>query len=124
MYQCVCVCVCVCVCLKLELLPRDTKLQVTPAVEKASILAKRGCIGFIGAWASSPTIEVSKLLALQSIDRVIVGPSAASPQLSEAKFSNFLRTGVSEDVVAKLMINLMTGPLFFFIFLAVLVWSI
>ena len=111
-------------CLKLELLPRDTKLQVTPAVEKASILAKRGCIGFIGAWASGPTIEVSKLLALQSIDRVIVGPSAASPQLSEAKFSNFLRTGVSEDVVAKLMINLMTGPFFLFFFLVVLVWSI
>ena len=95
--------------MQLEMLPRDTKLQVTPAVENASILAKRGCLGFIGAWASSPTIEVSKLLALQSIDRAIIGPSAASPQLSEAAFSNFLRAGVSEDVVARLMTRLMKG---------------
>ena len=86
-------------------------MQARHAVDQAADLAKHGCVGYIGAWASSPTIAVSEFLALKSINRAIIGPSAASSQLSKPKYRNFLRTGVSEEDPAKLTANLMTGSL-------------
>ena len=100
------------VSVKLKLLVRDTKLEGQTAANEASNLAKRGCVGFIGPWASGPTIRVSNLLSIPSIDRALIGFSATSPQLSEDEFSNFLRTKESDAVSSKLMAKLMEGPLF------------
>ena len=100
------------VSVKLKLLVRDTKLEGQTAANEASNLAKRGCVGFIGPWASGPTIRVSNLLSIPSIDRALIGFSATSPQLSEDEFSNFLRTKESDAVSSKLMAKLMKGPLF------------
>ena len=100
------------VSVKLKLLVRDTKLEAQTAANEASNLAKRGCVGFIGPWASGPTIRVSNLLSIPSIDRALIGFSATSPQLSEDEFSNFLRTKESDAVSSKLMAKLMKGPLF------------
>ena len=100
------------VSVKLKLLVRDTKYEGQTAANEASNLAKRGCVGFIGPWASGPTIRVSNLLSIPSIDRALIGYSASSPQLSEHEFSNFLRTKQSDAVFSKLMAKLMKGPSF------------
>ena len=84
-------------------------MSATHAVDQAADLAKYGCAGYIGAWASSPTMALSKFLAQPPIDRAIISPSAASPKLSEPEYTNFLRTGVSEEVSANLMATLMIG---------------
>ena len=86
-------------------------MDANHARDKAGDLDKHDCVGYVGFWTSSPTIEVSKFLAKPSIDRALISPAAASPELSKPQFWNFLRTGVSEEVVARLMAKMMAGPL-------------
>ena len=95
------------VVLQLELLVRDSKSQVKHAENEASKLVKFGCVGYTGAWASGPSIALAKLLSVESINRAIMGYSAASPQLSKDDFSNYVRT--SPSTAAKLLVKLMKG---------------
>ena len=97
---------------KLKLLVGDTKLEAQRAANEASNLAKSGCVGFIGPGFSGPSVRVSNLLSMPSIDRAIISYSATSPQLSTDEFSNFLRTKESDAVPAKLIAKLMTGLLY------------
>ena len=85
-------------------------MDANHARDKAGDLHKHDCVGYVGFWTSSPTIEVSKFLAKPSIDRALISPAAASPELSKPQFWNFLRTGLSEGDGARLMTKLM-GPL-------------
>lgn len=78
-------------------------------MELAYGLSQSHCVGFIGPYTSGSTMDVSKLLSIPSIDRALMGYSATSSQLSDSSFSNFLRTIPSDDVLAKLMANLMAG---------------
>ena len=94
---------------KLELLVRDTKIQTEYALEETYNLVKRNCVGFIGAWDSGTTVEVSKLLSIPSIDRAIIAYSATSSRLSESDFSNVLRTKESDQVPVQVAAELMTG---------------
>ena len=98
-----------CMSVKLKLLVSDTRVQTKYALEETYNLAKRNCVGYIGAWNSGTTIEVSNLLSIPSIDRAIIAYSASSPRLSERDFSNVLRTKESDAVPTKLMAKLMTG---------------
>ena len=95
--------------MKLKLLVRDTKLQTEYALQEVDNLARHNCVGYIGAWKSDTTIEVSELLSIPSIDRTITAYSASSPRLSEPAFSNVLRTKESDEIQAKLMAKLMSG---------------
>ena len=92
---------------KLELLVSDIKTETTYALEQTYNRAQDNCVAFIGTWTSATTIEISKMLAIPSIDRGIIGYSATSPRLSE--FSNVLRTKASDEVATKLMAKLMRG---------------
>ena len=96
-------------CAKLELLVEDSKNQAKHALDGALNLVQHDCVSFIGAWASGPTMKVSTFLSIPSINRAIIGPSQTSPQLSESRFSNFLRTPPSDDVAANHMAELMKG---------------
>ena len=100
---------CIVLSVKLKLLVSDTKTQTKYALEEAYNLAKHNCVGYIGAWNSDTTIEVSNWLSIQSINRAIIAYSASSPRLSEPDFSNVLRTKESDEVLTKLMAKLMTG---------------
>ena len=99
----------VCIPVKLKLLVRDTKLQTEYALQEVDNLARHDCVGYIGAWNSGTTIEVSELLSIPSIDRAITAYSASSPRLSEPDFSNVLRTKLSDEVGTKLISKLMRG---------------
>ena len=77
------------------------------AEDEASKLATFNCVGYIGSWASGPTIALAKLLSRQSINRALMGYSAGSPQLSKEEFSNFVRA--SPAVETKLIVKLMKG---------------
>ena len=101
-----------CLLMKLKLLVSDTKIQTKYTLEEAYSLAKRDCVGFIGAWTSGTTMQASKLLSISSIDRAIIAYSASSPRLSEPDFSNVLRTKLSDEVGTKLMTKLMRGLYF------------
>ena len=92
---------------QLELLVRDTKLQVKHAENEASKLVKFGCVGYTGSWASGPSIALAKLLSVESINRAIMGYSAASPQLSKDDFSNYVRA--NPKVETKMVVKLMKG---------------
>lgn len=94
---------------KLELLVGDSKIESKHALGAAFTLAKEDCVAFIGAWASGPTMAVSKWLSIPLIDRVLIGPSSTSALLSGPQYSNFLRIPPSDDVPAKLMADLMRG---------------
>ena len=95
--------------MKLELLVSDTKVQTKYALEEAYKLANHNCVGYIGAWTSGTTIEVSNWLSIPSIDRAIIAYSASSPRLSEPDFSNVLRTKESDEVPTTLIAKLMGG---------------
>ena len=95
--------------MKLELLVRDSKIQVKHALDEVFNLAKHSCVGYLGAWTSATTKKVSELLSIPSIDRSIIAHSATSPELSESRFSNVLRTKPADDIAAKLMTQLMKG---------------
>ena len=103
---------CIVLSVKLKLLVRDTRVQTKYALEETYNLAKHNCVGYIGAWNSGTTIEVSNLLSIPSIDRAIIAYSASSPRLSEPDFSNVLRTKESDVVPTKLIAKLMTGMYF------------
>ena len=93
----------------------DTKRQETLALSEAYRHFQKRSVGFIGAASSSPTVAVSKWLSIPSIDRAMISYSATSPELSEPRFSNFLRTPPSDDVPAQLMAQqLMKGPEYVF----------
>ena len=92
---------------QLELLVRDSKSQVKHAENEASKLVKFGCVGYTGAWASGPSIALAKLLSVESINRAIMGYSAASPQLSKDDFSNYVRA--NPKVETKMVVKLMKG---------------
>ena len=96
---------------KLKLLVGDSKVQSKHALGAAFNLAKQDCVAFIGAWASGPTMAVSKWLSIPLIDRVLLGSSSTSPLLSGPAYSNFLRIPPSDDVPAQLMAKLMKGLL-------------
>ena len=97
--------------LKLELLVRDSKIQVKHAMDEVLDLARHSCVGYLGCWTSATTKKVSELLSIPSIDRSIIAHSATSPELSESRFSNVLRTKPADDIAAKLMTQLMKGRL-------------
>ena len=96
---------------KLKLLVRDTKIQTKHALDEVHKLAKRGCVGYIGAWTSGLTMEVSKLLSIPSIDRAMIAYSAESPELNDPSFSNILRTKPSFEVAANMFAKLMKSQL-------------
>ena len=98
-----------CVSVKLNLLVSDTRVQTKYALEETYNFAKHNCVGYIGAWNSGTTIEVSNLLSIPSIDRAIIAYSASSPRLSEPDFSNVLRTKQSDEVLAILIAKFMRG---------------
>ena len=91
---------------QLRLLVRDSKVQPSHAVGEAFDLAKHDCVGFIGPASSGSTELVSRFLALEAIDRAVISYSATSAELSESRFSNFLRTPPTDDYQAKLMAKL------------------
>ena len=95
--------------MKLELLVRDSKIQVKHALDEVFNLAQHSCVGYLGAWTSATTKKVSELLSVPSIDRSIIAHSATSTELSEYRFSNVLRTIPADDITAKLMTQLMQG---------------
>ena len=95
---------------QLELLVRDTKGQKKQAMTEAFLLNRQeNCVGYIGPAFSGPAIEVSNFLSLDPINRAMISYVATSPQLSDAQFSNFLRTPPSDVIHAKLMATLMKG---------------
>ena len=96
---------------KLELLVGDTKLQVRQAQAEVLRLAERDCVGFIGPASSGTAKGVADWLSLPPINRAVISYSATSTQLSEPRFSNFLRTVPTNDVQAKMMAKLMRGML-------------
>ena len=103
---------CYCVSVKLKLLVGDTKLQVRQAQAEVLRLAKLDCVGFIGPASSALAPEVSALLSLKPRpDRATISYSVTSSELSESRFSNFLRTIPTNDVQTKLMAKLMRGML-------------
>ena len=79
------------------------------AEDEASKLANFGCVGYIGPWASGPSIEVAKFLSVHSINRAIVGYAAGSPQLSTDRFSNYVRTNPGVQTKVNLVVKLMKG---------------
>ena len=95
--------------MKLKLLVGDSKRQEKQAEAEALRLNKHGCIGFIGAAASGPTIEVSNVLSAPAIDRAIISYSARSSRLSEPSFTNFVRTSLSDVAQSKMIATLMKG---------------
>ena len=99
--------------MKLKLLVRDSKAQEEQArTEAFGLTQTHDCIALIGPGSSGPTKEVSTLMStVASIDRAIIGYTATTPDLSAARFSNFLRTVPSDDAQAKLMATLMKGLL-------------
>ena len=97
------------VAFQLELLVRDSKMQVEHAKDEASKLATFGCVGYIGPWASGASIEVAKFLSVQSINRAIVGYAASSPQLATDRFSNYVRTNPGVQTKVELVVKLIKG---------------
>ena len=97
---------------KIGLLVRDTKLQPKVAMSEVYRQVQRGSVALIGPVSSGPTMEVSRWLSIPSIDRALIGYSATSPKLSDADFSNFLRTPLSDDLPAEVMAKLIKGQLF------------
>ena len=95
--------------MKLKLLVGDSKRQAKQAEAEALRLNKHGCIGFIGAASSGPTMEVATLLSAPAIDRAIISYSATSSRLSEPSFTNFVRTSLSDVAQSKMIATLMKG---------------
>ena len=96
--------------MKLKLLVGDSKRQAKQAEAEALRLGiKHGCIGFIGAASSGPTIDVSTWLSIPAIDRAIISYSATSARLSEPSFTNFVRTSLSDVAQLKVIATLMKG---------------
>ena len=95
--------------MKLKLLVGDSKRQTKQTLGEALRLAKHGCIGFIGAASSGPTIDVSTWLSVPAIDRAIISYSATSARLSEPSFTNVVRTSLSDVAQLKVIATLMKG---------------
>ena len=96
--------------MKLKLLVGDSKRQAKQAEAEALRLGiKHGCIGFIGAASSGPTIDASNLLSAPLLDRAIISYSATSSRLSEPSFTNFARTPLSDVAQSKVIATLMKG---------------
>lgn len=94
--------------MQIKLLVRDTKRQQKTGIAEVLKIYKH-CVGFISAESSGPTIEISKILSVPTIDRAIISCTATSPALSADEFSNFGRTCASDAVQAKLMAKMMKG---------------
>lgn len=98
--------------MKLELLIGDAKGTEENALAEAFRHIQGGSVALIGAETSGQTIAVSRWLSLPLIDRVLIGHSATSPELSDNRFSKFLRTCASDNIRAEAMAKLMKGLLF------------
>ena len=89
------------------MLTKDSKQEEKTAISQVYTLAEYDCVAYIGPAASTPTKKVSFFTSIPLIDRAVIGYSATSTELSEPRFSNFLRTPPADDVTAKMMASLM-----------------
>ena len=102
------------VCMQLKLLVRDSKQDSSQTLAQVhDLVPVHNCIAIIGPTSSTPTKDVSMWLSKmpEKHNRVMIGYSATSTELSGTEFANFVRTPPADDAVATQMASSMKGSL-------------